>query len=456
MRRITQFVKALIRPHPAEVAHQSVWFQEEARAERITSLIRMLYTLIWLCSTIPAIPAHPFSANVANVGLGALWFTFATIYHLYLVTRPYHPSLKFLSIAADLLITTGILFVYHYDMGYSTSLKAPPFINYLLVLALAGFRFNIALPIFGGVLAFICYAALVTYFILTGEIAFGSVIELFTTPKVNILYIYYQMTYLVSFTVVVIIFVRNVHHLVKKHVTELERALSEEYAREKAITTLERYFSPELATYLLESPQELGGKTSHLVVLMSDIRGFTALSECLGPAKTVDMLNELFTQLIQIVFKYNGTLDKFLGDGMLVVFGFPEPRREDALHAAKAALEMIDATRLLSAEHQLELGIAIHCGDVIVGNVGSPARMEFTVIGDVVNTTSRIEALNKEYQSNILISEAVYRLVEPFVVVRGLPMQTLRGKETHIKVFELMGLVASAEAETLATKREVA
>jgi adenylate cyclase len=429
----------LIQAHPTEL-HRTVWFQEEARAERITSLIRVLYTLIWLSATIPAIPMHPFSANVANVGLGTIWFIFAVIHHLYLLARPYHLSLKYFSITTDVLITTGILFLYHYDMGQATTFKAPPFINYLLALALAGFRFNITLPVFGGVLSIICYTLIVFYFYFFEGIIFGSVIDFFTTSKINALYLFYQVTYIITFTIVIVVSVQNIHHLVNKHITESKRALAERYEREKTMITLERYFSPELAKYLLERPQNLGGNTAQVVVLISDIRGFTTLSERLGPVKTVDLLNELFTQLVQIVFKYGGTLDKFLGDGMLVIFGFPEPHREDAINAVSAALEMVETTRIMFHEYNLQLGVAIHCGEAIVGNVGSPARMEFTVIGDVVNTTARLEALNKEFQSNILISEPVYQMVDSVIVAHELDMQRLRGKATSLKVFEVVSL----------------
>jgi len=440
MKAVRTIISWLIRPHPSEKA-EKVLFQEEARAERLANLIRLAYVFIWLCSTFPASKIHPFSANIANIGIGFLWILFSVAYHCYLLTRPYKPYLKYVSTTIDVLVTTGILFLYHFNMGYSTSLKAPPFMNYLLILGLAALRFNHTLPIYGGLLSLIAYSSLFIYFLLTQDIEFGSPLEVFTTPKINWVYQLYRIAYLATFTFLTFILVRNTHRLVTLMVRESQEALAAKAQQERTLGLFERYFSPEVSRYLLHNPLELGGRIQQVTVLVSDLRGFTSLSEKLGPIKSVSFLNNLFDNLVSIVFKYNGTVDKYLGDGMLVIFGIPKSRPDDPLRAVMAAYEMVEKVHQIGQSENADIGIAINTGEVIYGNIGSAKRMEFTVIGDTVNTAFRMEALNKEFGTKIIISDCTYQKICDLVKVRQLPTTNLRGKLELIKLYEFKGFI---------------
>lgn len=174
-----------------------------------------------------------------------------------------------------------------------------------------------------------------------------------------------------------------------------------------------RYVSPGVVDQLLKNPEmiKLGGQRLAVTVLFSDIRGFTSYSEGKQPEEIVARLNEYFSRMTAIVFKHNGTLDKFLGDGLMAVFGIPIPTQDHAGNALAAAKEMCVALHEMNAvwvargEPVFNLGIGLNSGPVLVGNIGSEERMEYTVIGEEVNLASRLESMNKEYGTRLILSE---------------------------------------------------
>jgi class 3 adenylate cyclase len=241
---------------------------------------------------------------------------------------------------------------------------------------------------------------------------------------------------LATFVIVLVVLVRHARRLVRLRGEEAERAAAEKHERQKALSTLERYFTPQLARHLLENPGALGGRLQEATIVVADIRNFTRLSETQGPVKTVQFLNALFEKMVAIVFKHGGTLDKYLGDGMLIAFGVPEARPDDALRAVRAAREMVGAAESVGDWAGVTLGCAIHSGQVLMGNVGVPSRMEFTVIGDVVNTASRMEQLNKHFRTTIILTEATYGKVRDAIEVRELPSTEIRGKAEIVRLYE--------------------
>jgi adenylate cyclase len=357
---------------------------------------------------------------------------------------PYHHSQKYISTTFDILMIGLNLFLYQYEGGYSSPLKSPTFMNFILALMLAAFRFKRRLPIYGAVVAVAVYGSLFGYLIATGQVEFGTPFEIVTTPKINLVYEIYRVAYLVTTALLLIVLVENIRRLITLRVHEAENALREQAEREKTRAVFERYFTPQIANYLTDHPQDMGGRNQRVTVVLADLRGFTAISERLGPSASVKLLNTVFGELTRIVFEHNGTIDKFTGDGVLIVFGTPDPRPDDPLRAIRAATGILEAVGRLDLQPRLQLGIAIHTGDVIFGNIGSPQRMELTVIGDTVNTASRIEALNKEFNTSIIITEPTYREVEGYVQARKLPRQALRGKANEIGLYAVDGLRVSA------------
>ena len=178
----------LLSPHSSALG-RNIWFHEEARAERLTNLIRIGFSSLWLLATVPAIHLHPFFANLSNIGMGIIWLVFAITYQRYLLNNPYTEKLKYLSTSADIFIITSILFFYSFDLGYSISLKAPPFIGYMLVLPLTAFRFSKALTLYGGVGCIVAYACLFLYL---QNILIFFLIDILLT---NMLYISIQLLF---------------------------------------------------------------------------------------------------------------------------------------------------------------------------------------------------------------------------------------------------------------------
>jgi len=181
-----------------------------------------------------------------------------------------------------------------------------------------------------------------------------------------------------------------------------------------------------------------------MTVLFSDIRGFTTVTERGEPEEIVGMLNEYFTRMVEIVFRHHGTLDKFVGDMVMALFGAPldDPQHPD--HAAGAALDMLDALKTLNAQWraeghpELDIGIGINTGPMIAGNIGSEAIMSYTVVGDAVNLGSRLESLNKEYGTRIIISETTRDRLSSRYRVRPLGEVIVKGKTRPVAIFELL------------------
>ena len=217
-----------------------------------------------------------------------------------------------------------------------------------------------------------------------------------------------------------------------------------------------QYVSRDVYERLVDNPTlaRLGGERREMTVLFSDIRGFTTVSERSEPEEIVHLLNEYLTRMVAIVFRHRGTVDKFVGDAVMALFGAPldDPRHAD--HAADAALDMLDELRQLNARWEsegrprIDIGIGINTGPMIAGNIGSDQIMSYTVIGDAVNLGARLESLNKEYGTRIIISEATRRGLTGRFDLRPLGEVVVKGKSQPVAVFELAGRDGAQEAQS--------
>ncbi len=206
-----------------------------------------------------------------------------------------------------------------------------------------------------------------------------------------------------------------------------------------------RYVPRDVYHQLLEDPTRaaLGGKRRTMTVLFSDVRGFTAMSEKATPEEVVGQLNDYFSRMVGVLFEHHGTLDKFVGDMVMGLFGAP---LDDALHAEHAVQSALAMTRALDELNQrwkaegrptLDIGIGISTGDMVAGNIGSSDIMSYTVIGDVVNLGARLESLNKDYGTRIIISEATRQALEGRYDIRPLGEVLVKGKSRPVTIYEV-------------------
>jgi adenylate cyclase len=249
--------------------------------------------------------------------------------------------------------------------------------------------------------------------------------------------------------------------------------IMEDVTREKRLrNTMSRYMSKAVMDKLLEEGDAvLGGTGREVSVLFSDIRGFTALSERLGARETVAMLNEYFTDMVDVVFEHDGILDKYIGDMIMAVFGSVLTSREDADNAVTVgsrmmvSLRRLNARRVAAGQDPIRIGVGISTGHVVAGNIGSPRRLEFTVIGDRVNLAERLQNANKYYGTSVLICDRTVARLKRAPKLRELDLIRVRGLQQPISIYEVLDyhteetfprldVVVAAFAQGLAHYRE--
>ncbi|MEP0854897.1 adenylate/guanylate cyclase domain-containing protein [Trichocoleus sp. DQ-U1] len=222
----------------------------------------------------------------------------------------------------------------------------------------------------------------------------------------------------------------------------------DDISQEKRLkSTMYRYMTQELAEQLINSGDaKLGGDKKEVSILFSDIRSYTTLTESMNAEDVVQMLNEYFESMVDAVFTHKGTLDKYIGDAIMAVFGSPLPLPDHAWMSVQTAVEMRHRLTEFNACRQdigfptFKIGIGINSGTVISGNIGSSKRMEFTAIGDEVNLGSRLEGASKQYGCDIVISESTYQPCKNLIWARELDCIRVKGKTTPVNIYELVGL----------------
>jgi len=222
--------------------------------------------------------------------------------------------------------------------------------------------------------------------------------------------------------------------------------VSEEKEKKRIKSIFQRYVSSQVVDELLASPDRivLGGKRKEVTILFADVRDFTSMASRMAPEEVVAILNEFFTLITEIIFKYHGTLDKYMGDAVMAIYGAPIEEKDHAEKALRAAVEMQERMELLERRlrergaEPIKIGIGINTGEAVIGNIGSLQRMEYTAIGDSVNLAARLEEVAKPAQ--ILITENTYEVVKDIVRARVLQPMAIRGKGESVKVYEVLGL----------------
>lgn len=287
--------------------------------------------------------------------------------------------------------------------------KSPLVVFYLLPLSLSLFQYRFSLVLF----SFVCFLLSYYGFIVIASLNSQSIFSLdwfkyvlgneiiLSDALVTKPSIYLVLVFAISYAIF-----RSLRMLLKFAAAESQK------------TTLSRYFSPDLVSEIVSEPEVISkGKRQKVTVLFSDIRGFTQFSEPMDPEELSFFLTEFRRRMVRAIFKYKGSLDKFVGDAVMATFGTPSPSEtegEDSKNAVLAAKSMLDELKQWNKERvaegltDIKIGIGIHTGEVFCGSIGSEERMEYTVIGDTVNTASRIESACKDLGVTFLISEAVW------------------------------------------------
>lgn len=223
--------------------------------------------------------------------------------------------------------------------------------------------------------------------------------------------------------------------------------LTEERKKKELKGTFQKYVSPAIVDEVLKHPEniELGGRKERMTVLFSDIRGFTTISEQLDPQALSDLLNSYLTPMTDLVFENKGTLDKYMGDAVMAFFGAPISYPTHAKMGVKCALEMLEKLSELQKMYKeqglpdIDVGIGLNTGEMSVGNMGSETVRSYTVMGDAVNLGARLEGINKQYGTRIIISEFTYQDVKDDFICREIDWVKVKGKLEPVKIYEVVG-----------------
>jgi adenylate cyclase len=217
-------------------------------------------------------------------------------------------------------------------------------------------------------------------------------------------------------------------------------------AEKRMMSTMARYMDPVIAARMLEGNASavLGGVSAEATIMFCDIRGFTTITEEYGPQGTVSFLNEYFSLMVECISREGGMLDKFIGDAIMACFGLPVAHDDDTDRAIRAAISMIRELHRWNAERRLanlktvDIGIGINTDSIVSGNIGSPKRMDYTVIGDGVNLASRLESACKAYSAWILVAESTVAKLRGTYRMRDIDLVVVKGKTRPVRVFEVL------------------
>ena len=234
---------------------------------------------------------------------------------------------------------------------------------------------------------------------------------------------------------------------VKSRIKEIAHLRDAVHSMKNGLKLFQKYIPKVLVKQLIESGEDvrIGGVRKKLTIFFSDIQGFASITEKTDPNDFIIQMGEYFEELTNIIIEEKGTIDKYIGDSIMAFWGSPLPEMIPSHHAARAALDcqakldMLNKKWISEGQNPLITRIGIHTGDAIVGNLGSSERLNYTAIGDSINIASRLEAINKNYKTNIIVSGAVYKEIKDKFVMRFVDRVIVKGRTKGINIYELLG-----------------
>ncbi|PJZ68314.1 adenylate cyclase [Leptospira perolatii] len=261
-----------------------------------------------------------------------------------------------------------------------------------------------------------------------------------STPDSNFLFLYSYLPLVMRTTTYILtgVIAGLVGHRLRNSIKESVHLVEE---RNEVVGMFGQYVSPAVVDRLMNQKSGMLAENKHVCVMFLDIRNFTQFSEKRSPTEVIDYLNTLFQDLIEIVNRNNGIINKFLGDGFMAVFGAPlSDSGKDVQNAVNASLEILRKIEDLNHSKKIpetKIGIGLHAGEAMTGNVGSTERKEYTIIGDTVNLASRVEQLNKEFGTVLLVTESVYNDSKDFLSAHELPPVNVKGREESVRIYKV-------------------
>lgn len=334
---------------------------------------------------------------------------------------------RFLNALIETSLPTALLFMAVSFMGPRDALGSPAFLLYFFFILLSILQLDIRLCIFIGLVAAIEHFVLATLII--SSLGPSSQIEFWRSPVFH---------FNRSLMLLTAGFVAGL--LAKQIRRQVEASLQTVQERDRAVRIFGQHVSPQIAEKLLHQPVELAGELRTVCVMFLDIRNFSAYAASERPENVMAYLNTLFDFMIDVVNAHHGIVNKFLGDGFMAVFGAPIDDADRCGHAVAASLEILqrlDQLNAAGAIHPTRVGIGLHVGEAVTGNVGSSERKEYTIIGDVVNLASRLEQATKEFHARLLVSESVRRTLDGMAGIEDLGMVEFKGQPQPAHVFKL-------------------
>ena len=420
----------------------AILHEQEMRGERLVNHIRAGFFALSMLTLLGTFNANTADANAAFVFQIGAALTYAAVLYVWFWRNPdrYAASLKYVSITVDLALLHMAAFI----MAVNTSGPIEYFFSVVPIVLvmwnlLAALRNSVAACLYSALLTGVLSAAVLVWMLTGGD--GGASLVPFHAEKADynngIIGIPDEITRIV-FTVLTGAVSAAVAWTSRRLIIQAAEESLNRARVERDKERLSKYLSRDLAEVVLGDPSlfELGGTRRFATILFSDIRNFTPFAEAHEPEEVVAVLNEYFTEMVRIVFRYGGTLDKFLGDGLMAVFGVPFDLPDHELRSVVVALEMMQAVEAFNERHQLSvrglpplsIGVGIATGPCVAGNIGSPERMEFTSIGDTVNFAARLESLNKSLGTSIIVSATTAQQIRHVVTVRELPPTVVKGK----------------------------
>ncbi|MDX1957958.1 MAG: adenylate/guanylate cyclase domain-containing protein [Leptospiraceae bacterium] len=395
--------------------------EREYKNERTLAIVRLLSTIASIFEFLQYygfIRYLPTEITIESLILDSVFFIYSLIVLLLVLKKAFHKNLKFFIISFDYaIIATMLTFDPSVPKGKEVTLWvtmiASLFLYYLNLL-----RYSKPGTIYGAFMSIFLFLGM-NIFLAKQEIS--DIIGTFI-PFLVMIYIGYSIT--------------------ESSINMMHEANTKKM--------MERYLPQELVGELYNRNLSLepGGVLQKVTILFIDIRSFTSISESLPVDRVVMILNDYLSTMTEIIFSNRGTIDKFIGDSIMTIFGAPIKGEDDSKRAVITAVQMLNQMKSFNEKYPelpkaLEIGIGIHTGEVIAGNIGSSKRLDYTVIGDTVNLASRIEGLTKHYRTPILVTETTYNEIKNDIdgshfFLREIDTVQVKGKEKSIKVFQVM------------------